>query len=148
MSLFDETLPGTYSLVRMPDGSEAMMHRLRDGRWVTTEERAKKEETDAFMARFAGTDTAPAPHTPETDGAVERIPGSAGALTGTRNRLEAYLVEILGDPALIVARDTLAMSRVAKVRARPQEMRHVLGLIDILHKAEWNQVKAVIVGDK
>lgn len=139
-----ETIPGTYSLVKMPDGSEVMMHKLADGQWVTTAERARSDTTE-FMGRFIGTDFVPAEHAPQTKGAL-RGPAEPGAHTQTRNRIEAYLVEILGDPALILYSDPLAMTRARAVKARPQEMRHVLGLITILNHPEWNKVGVVLQG--
>ncbi|MFA6132510.1 MAG: hypothetical protein WC869_00685 [Phycisphaerae bacterium] len=153
MSDASQTIQGSYTLVTMPDGSEVAMHRLKDGRWVTTAERLAAEEAEAarlaFEARFNNTNTKPNEHQDPTTEVLRPKLDLASRLAqahASANRLDAYLGEILGPPTALLARDPLCMERVAKVKARPQEMRHVLGLIHILGTAseagqKWEQVR-------
>jgi hypothetical protein len=145
-----QTIVGSYKLVEMPDGSMVAMHRLDNGEWVTTKERLTRAEISAeFVKRFAGTDTIPHPHEPQTQGSLEPKSNTDKMLRmveeakASKNRLDAYLGEVLGTPELILAGDPMCKENLRKVRARPQELRHVLGLMDILGASDirWQKVR-------
>lgn len=144
MNDFAETVPGSYCLVKMPDGAEVMMHRLDNGQWVTTAERATADPS--FTDRFKDTDFAPTAQTPATTEAVRPNTSAVTPYTATKNHIDTFIGEVLGDPDFILARDPLAMERVAKLRERPQHMRHVLGLIRILGPShyKWQMVQRII----
>ena len=148
--LSSQTIVGSYRMVEMPDGSLVAMQQLSDGRWVTTEERiTRAQDTEAFMKQFAGTDTIPNDHAPQTTGTLTPKSGTDKMLSmvaeakASKNRLDAYLGEVLGDPELILAGDPMCKENIKKVRARPQELRHVLGLMDILGASDprWQKVR-------
>jgi len=55
-----ETIPGSYTLVSMPDGSQKLVSKITiDGKqdWAFVEDRIKKQEE--FEARFSNTETRP-----------------------------------------------------------------------------------------
>lgn len=134
----------------MPDGSMVAMHQLENGEWVTTKERLNHAEMSAeFMKRFSGTDTVPHPHRPQTEGSLapksntEKILSMIENAKASHNRLDAYLGDILGSPEDIIAGDPICKEKLKKVRARPQELRHVLGLMDLLGASDlrWQKVR-------
>jgi hypothetical protein len=145
-----QTIQGSYRMVEMPDGSHVAMQQLSNGKWVTTEERlTRAQDTEAFMANFKGTETIPSPHEPQTNGTLEPKSGTDKMLNmvaeakSSKNRLDAYLGEILGDPEKILAGDPLCKENIKRVKSRPQEMRHVLGLMDLLGAWDprWQRVR-------
>lgn len=145
-----QTIVGSYKMVEMPDGTLVAMHRLENGEWVTTKERLTRAEISAeFVKRFAGTDTVPHPHKPQTEGTLtpksntDKMLNMVAAAKASHNRLDAYLGEILGSPEDILAGDPLCKEKLKKVRSRPQELRHVLGLMDLLGASDlrWQKVR-------
>ena len=129
-----QTLPGSYSLIPMPDGQEVMMHKTLAGKWVITEEQVALNDT----ARFA-------PHT-DKQVATETLTIDPSALhdnlNATKNRIRAYLIEILGTPEAILAEDPLAVAAVRKCACQFQAYRQVIGLIDILGDPTWCRARA------
>jgi len=145
-----QTIVGSYKMVEMPDGTVVAMHRLDNGEWVTTKERLSRAEISAeFVKRFAGTDTVPHPHNPQTEGSLtpksntDKMLRMIEEAKASKNRLDAYLGEVLGSPEDILAGDPLCKEKLKKVRARPQELRHVLGLMDLLGASDirWQKVR-------
>lgn len=125
----DETIPGSYTLVTMPDGSQILMHMVGN-EWVITKDRVKEA---GFTDKF--TDFKPTEHDPKTDGAIKEKPGP-------RNRLEAYLIEIVGQPENILAGEPMEMAKIQRIRAAKDGVfRHVLGMIDVMNCPVWNKVK-------
>ena len=149
-NIASQTIVGSYKMVEMPDGTVVAMHRLDNGEWVTTKERLSRAEISAeFVKRFAGTDTVPHPHTPQTEGSLtpksntDKMLRMIEEAKASKNRLDAYLGEVLGSPEDILAGDPLCKEKLKKVRARPQELRHVLGLMDLLGASDirWQKVR-------
>lgn len=149
-----QTIVGSYKMVEMPDGSVVAMHQLANGKWVTTEERiSRAQDTEAFMKQFADTDHAPTHHNPQTTGTLapksssDRMLRLVDEAKASKNRLDAYLGEVLGDPELIIAGDPICKENIKKVKARPQELRHVLGLMDILGASDprWQKVRQFLI---
>lgn len=145
-----QTIQGSYRMVEMPDGSMVAMQQLSNGKWVTTEERlTHAKNTEAFMENFKGTETIPSPHSPQTVGTLEPKSSTAKMMSmvadakSSKNRLDAYLGEILGSPENILAGDEICKENIKKVKARPQELRHVIGLIDVLGvwDPRWQRVR-------
>jgi hypothetical protein len=149
-NISSQTIAGSYKMVEMPDGTVVAMHRLENGKWVTTEERiSRAKDTEAFMSQFAGTDHIPTPHDPQTTGTLtprsstDRMLRMVDEAKASKNRLDAYLGEVLGAPEKILDGDPICKENLKKVRSRPQELRHVLGLIDILGASDprWQRVR-------
>jgi hypothetical protein len=145
-----QTIQGSYRMVEMPDGTIVAMQQLSNGKWVTTEERlSRAQDTEAFMKQFAGTETIPSPFAPQTNGTLEPKSGTDKMVSmvaeakASKNRLDAYLGEILGDPDKILEGDPICKENVKRVKSRPQEMRHVLGLMDVLGAWDprWQKVR-------
>ena len=149
-NISSQTIAGSYKMVEMPDGTIVAMHRLENGKWVTTEERiSHANDTEAFMNQFAGTDHIPTKHEPQTTGTLapksstDKMLRMVDEAKASKNRLDAYLGEVLGAPEKIIAGDPICKENLRKVRSRPQELRHVLGLIDILGVSDprWQRVR-------
>jgi hypothetical protein len=115
----------------MPDGSEQLMHKLKDGNWATTDERIRQQE---FEDRFKDTAFAPADIRPSYTGTL--TPKTGGTTHSTRNHLDAYLGEILGSPEDILAGKVTPLPiKEAGIR------RHVLGMMRVLNMPIWNSVR-------
>ncbi len=145
-NLAAETLRGNYHVVTTPDGQLVMLTKLSDGSWVLTEDRIKEDDSKKgttqieFEKRFDGTKTVPNDFvkqdteilTPDLDKMKKNFEGS-------RNRLDAYLGEILGDPDDILS---------GKIKVNPIQIvrhkEHVIGLITVLNNPKWNRVKELI----
>jgi len=145
-----QTIQGSYRMVEMPDGTIVAMQQLSNGKWVTTEERlSRAQDTEAFMRQFAGTETIPSHFSPQTTGTLEPKSGTDKMISmvaeakASKNRLDAYLGEILGDPDKILEGDPICKENVKRVKSRPQELRHVLGLMDVLGAWDhrWQKVR-------
>lgn len=140
----DQTIVGSYRTVQI-DGEDVVLHRVGN-RWVTTQERLELERTREFMERFKGTDFIPGTEVVRPEANVERRPSdSAIKLQGTSCRLEAFLVEMLGDPALIATGDPTALAAVRRVRANEGLLRHALGLIAVYGDQRWHPVRDALV---
>lgn len=139
-----QTIPGGYHVVVLPGGQLMAFTKLSTGEWVPTKDRLdeekKGETTVAFEKRFEHTETVPNDFvangtktlTPDIDKIVEND-------KARQNRLEAYLVEILGNPDDIIS----GKSQVNEVKiVRHKE--HIVGLMQALNSPKWNLVKEKI----
>lgn len=147
--LGEETVLGGYHVVVMPDGTPVPMTKLTDGTWVRTEERLKGATTE-FEHRFKDTETQPNDWKPsEGVGAVNPdIKKMVDEARRSKDHLNAYLVARVTDPKNIIARDPLALERIAALYARPLDLREVLVLIDLLNDPVWNQALPIIKREK
>lgn len=150
-----QTIQGSYKMVEMPDGTLVAMHKLSNGEWVTTKERLDRiASAESIMDSFKHTDTIPSPYDPKTEGTLvpksetDRMVQMVEDAKSSRNRLDAYLGEILGDPAAILSGDQFCKEKIKKVKSRPQELRHVLGLMDVLGAwdVKWQKVRKYMAG--
>lgn len=138
-----QTLLGNYHVVVLPDGTLFALTKLSDGTWVPTTERVsdKKTETQVeFEKRFENTATVPGDFVkPDTDTLTPDIDKMRKNHEMSRNHLDAYLGEILGDPDDIIS-GKIAVKEIKEVGVK----RHVQGLIKALNAPKWNQIKDLI----
>jgi hypothetical protein len=135
-----QTIPGGYFLMTMPDGQQVMMSKLSNGEWVTTEERIRREEEakkiKEFDQRFAGTSTIPDNYIKRDTETLEPCPDKMIATAkGSRDRAEAYLVEMLGDADAILAGEV-----EIKTIKEPRIKEHICGMIKVVNSPKWNRV--------
>lgn len=142
-----ETLQGSYTLVKMPDGSEVLMHKLANGEWVTTKERAEKSLTDSFK----GTETVPnnwKPH--DSSNLVKKTKNIEDLIrvSPVHRHLHAHLIEMLGIPEEIVKNGKLNETIKGKTIKDYTFKRHVEQTIKAIDAEPWLSVLKIINGDK
>lgn len=141
-----QTIQNSYTIVKMPDGSEVLMQKMSDGKWVTVDERL--EHTQSLTDRFASTNSTLKPHDwkqPSSDnvhlkqGAVRDINYFIKIGSTTHMHLHAHLIEILGDPDRILANKTLER----KIND-PSIRRNITKMIEALNCQPWNDVLKIM----
>jgi len=136
-----QTLPGNYHVLKMPDGQLLAFSKLSDGTWVQTEERIKKDADQvAFEKRFDNTKTVPNDFVAaDTDVLTPDMEKMKNNYQGSKDRLVAYLTEMLGNPDDIIS-GVIEVKEVKVARHKEQ----IVGLITVLGSPKWNKVKAII----
>lgn len=141
-----ETIPGTYSVVKMPDGSTELFEKIKDSsgktEWVMVKDRVKEEEDiRQFEERFNSTVTKPANFEPSTEGSLTKKPSKANT---TKAHLMAHLIEALGDPVRILAQGKLDTAKYESLRKNTALKEQTLKIISALDVEEWNNVRKLI----
>jgi hypothetical protein len=141
-----QTIQNSYSLVKMPDGTDALMQKMSDGTWATVNERLIQGES--LTDRFANTKSTLKPHDwikPSSENvhlknAADRdINYFIRSGSSTHAHLHAHLIEILGDPERILANKTLER----KIND-PSIRRNVTKMIEALNCQPWNSVLKIM----
>lgn len=143
-----ETIPGSYSLITMPDGTQKLVSKISiDGRqdWVFVEDRIKKQEE--FENRFANTETRPDKWDPKkTDVLIPKV--SIEKLVHvedvcTKQHLLAHLIEVFGDPERILYDGTVS-DRVEKIKANRVAFATYCEIMRVVKDPEWSKVLKVL----
>ena len=143
-----ETIPGNYHVVSMPDGTLIAFTKIKtkDGKfkWEPTkdrlEEEAKSDTRVAFEKRFEGTATVPNDFVKrDTETLTPDISKMKKNFEGSRDRLDAYLGEMLGNP------DDILSGKIEVIDIKvARHKEHVVGLITALNSPKWNKIKEMI----
>lgn len=142
-----QTIHGNYHVVVAPDGQLVTLTKLSDGTWALTADRLKdddqkKKTTDqiAFDKSFENTKTIPNDFVKQdTNVLTPDVNKMQKSLEGTRNRMDAFLGEMLGNPDDIIS-GTIKVNPDLLVRHKSQ----CVGLIETLNSPKWNRVKEII----
>lgn len=128
-----ETLHNSYSMVKMPDGTEKLVCKQTDGEWDFVDNRLKlqKEMDD----RFKDETKAPQDWNPATD--IQGLIKSRKI--STSDHLKAHLIEVLGTPTDIIA-NGLNESKKQQLNKNTAEKATLLVIIKSLNDPQWNQV--------
>jgi hypothetical protein len=141
-----QTIQNSYSVVKMPDGSEVLMQKMSDGKWVTVDERL--EHSQSLTDRFASTNSTLKPHDwkPPSSGNVHLKSGAVRDInyfiksgSTTHMHLHAHLIEVLGDPNIILQAKTLDR----KIND-PSIRRNITKMIEALNCHPWNDVLKIM----
>jgi hypothetical protein len=130
-----------YQMATMPDGTKQPAVQLDDGSWSLLADRLRREreleeEQRVFMSHF--TEFKPHEAAAKTEALIK-------TLTKTSSHLEAYLIEILGDPDRILD----PVSPLFPPRIPAHISRHICGLISCYssaspHGKKWGQVRDLL----
>lgn len=146
-----QTIPGSYSLVEMPDGTVKAVARVvgKDGKtdWDFVENRLKAQAE--FEARFPENETRPQPWK-ETSTEILVPKAKVGSLVNvedpcTRDHLNAHLVSIFGIPERVLA-EGAGSERIAKLKQDRRHFATCCELMRICKDPDWAKVREMLLG--
>lgn len=132
-----ETIPGSYELVTLKDGSQVLLSKQSDGKWKTVEERLKEQAE--FEARFENTKTVPANWEPATE--IQALIKSKKI--STKEHLLGHLIEVFGTPTAILDKG-IDKDKVAALNRNTAERDTLLVIIKSINDPHWNEVARMI----
>ena len=133
-----ETIVGSYSTVKMPDGTDKLVEKLSDGSWAFVDDRLKQQAE--FDARFADTTTVPNDWKPATE--IQQLIKSHKI--STKDHLKAHLVEVFGCPTDIIEKG-LDPAKRASLNRNTMEKATLLIIMKSIDDSQWNQVAKIIL---